>query len=40
MTLQQRRTSPGAERPAPEASTRFAVSGMVKTDRDVFPLAP
>ena len=40
MTLQKREPPPCAERPAPETSTRFAVSGIVKTDHGVLPLAP
>ena len=40
MTLQQEGDVAGAKPPAPETSTRSAVSGIVKTDHDVFPLAP
>jgi hypothetical protein len=40
MTLQKEGRRRAQSRPAPETSTRCAVSGIVKTDHDVLPLAP
>jgi hypothetical protein len=40
MTLQKTKDVGGRERPPPETSTRCAVSGILKTDHDVLPLAP
>ena len=40
MTLQKEGRRRAQSRPAPETSTRCAVSGIVMTDHDVLPLAP
>jgi hypothetical protein len=40
MPLQNEGRRRAQSRPAPETSTRSAVSGILKTDHDVLPLAP